>query len=236
MAVVTVGDELLAGDTTNTNATWLCQQLSDRGVTVRRVIVVPDEVDEIAREVNEARAEYDAVIVTGGLGPTHDDVTMDAVAAAVGRQTEQHEAVLEWLEEHGGYSRSDLTEGTALLPVGAEILHNEVGVAPGCVVESIYVLPGVPEEMKAMFGTVAAAFSGPERHVEIVPADEPESALLDQLSEVRDQFTGIDIGSYPGDVVRLKVSGTDAETVEAAAAWLSARVDTPEQTAPVQDQ
>lgn len=236
MAVVTVGDELLAGDTTNTNATWLCQQLSDRGVTVSRVIVVPDKIDAIAREVNEARAEYDAVIVTGGLGPTHDDITMDAVAAAVGRETEQHEAVLEWLEENGGYTRSDLTDGTAMLPVGAEILHNEVGVAPGCIIESIYVLPGVPEEMKAMFGTIAAEFSGPDRYVEVVPADEPESALLDRLSKVRDQFAGVDIGSYPGDVVRLKVSGTDAETVEAAAAWLSARVDAPEQTAATQDQ
>ena len=84
-AVVTVGDELLVGDTENTNATWLCDRLDARGVAVRRVTVVPDEVSEIARVVNEYYAEYDAVIVTGGLGPTHDDVTMEAVAAAFGR-------------------------------------------------------------------------------------------------------------------------------------------------------
>ncbi|MFW6000537.1 MAG: molybdopterin-binding protein, partial [Halorubrum sp.] len=83
-AVVTVGDELLDGDTENTNATWLCDRLDARGVTVRRVTVVPDEVSQIARVVNEYHAEYDAVIVTGGLGPTHDDVTMEGVAAAFG--------------------------------------------------------------------------------------------------------------------------------------------------------
>jgi len=202
MAVVTVGDELLAGDTTNTNATWLCQQLTDRGVTVRRVTVVPDETAEIARVVNEHRAEYDAVLVTGGLGPTHDDVTMEAVAAACGREVEQSEAVLEWLETHGGYAREDLTEGTADIPAGARPLHNEVGVAPGCVIESIYVFPGVPREMKAMFGTVADEFSGPDRHVEIVPADEPESALLDRLSDLRAKYPGVDVGSYPGDLSR----------------------------------
>lgn len=230
VAVVTVGDELLSGDTTNTNATWLCDQLTGRGVTVKRVVVVPDEVGEIAREVNEARAEYDAVIVTGGLGPTHDDVTMEAVAAACGRDLERSEAVLDWLETHSGYSRSDLTEGTALVPAGADVIHNEVGVAPGCVIESIYVLPGVPAEMKAMFGSVAASFSGPDRHVEVVPADEPESALLDRLSELRSEFDAVEVGSYPGDVVRLKVSGTDRDTVEAAAQWLEARVEPPDRS------
>ncbi len=79
VAVVTVGDELLAGRTTNTNATWLCERLVERGVSVERVTTVPDRIGDIARVVNEYRAEYDAVIVTGGLGPTHDDVTMEGV-------------------------------------------------------------------------------------------------------------------------------------------------------------
>ena len=229
VAVVTVGNELLTGDTTNTNATWLCEQLTDRGVRVRRVTVVPDETAEIARVVNEYRAEYDAVIVTGGLGPTHDDVTMEAVAAACGRSVEQSEAVLEWLEEYGGYAREDLTEGTADVPTGARVLHNEVGVAPGCVIESIYVLPGVPDEMKAMFGTVAEEFSGPDRHVEVVPADEPESVLLDRLAELRETFPDVDVGSYPGELVRVKLSGTDRDAVREAAEWLETRVESPEQ-------
>lgn len=222
VALVTVGDELLAGDTTNTNATWLCEQLTGRGVAVRRVTVVPDEVGAIARVVNEYRAEYDAVIVTGGLGPTHDDVTVAAVAAALGRDLERNDEALEWLVEEGGYVTDDLTEGTADLPAGARPLHNEVGVAPGCVLESVYVLPGVPSEMKAMFGTVADEFVGPDRHVEVVAVDEPESALVERFSRLRERF-GVDVGSYPGDHVRVKLSGTDREAVEAAADWLRER-------------
>jgi molybdenum cofactor synthesis domain-containing protein len=228
VAIVTVGDELLSGDTTNTNATWLCEQLTERGVDVRRVSVLPDDVSVIARVVNEFRAEYDAVVVTGGLGPTHDDLTMEAVAAACGQALEANEEAVAWLETHGGYSRDDLTEGTEQLPAGARVLHNEVGVAPGCVVDSIYVLPGVPAEMKQMFGTVAEEFVGPERHVEVVIADEPESALLDRLDQLREQFPAVTVGSYPGAHVRVKFSGTDESAVAAAAEWLGERVTQPD--------
>lgn len=225
VAVVTVGDELLSGDTTNTNATWLCNQLDDRGIDVARVTVLPDEIGEIARVVNEYRAEYDAVIVTGGLGPTHDDVTMDAVAAALGRDIEEHPEAVEWLSERG-YAADDLTEGTADLPAGARPLHNDVGVAPGAVVDSVYVLPGVPSEMKSMFETVADEFVGERRHVEFVVAAEPESALLDRFTELRERFD-VDVGSYPGEHVRVKISSRDRELVEQAAAWLEERVEPP---------
>ncbi|SDJ81749.1 competence/damage-inducible protein A [Natronorubrum texcoconense] len=227
VAVVTVGDELLAGRTINTNATWLCDRLSDRGVSVERVTTIPDRIGDIARVVNEYRAEYDAVIVTGGLGPTHDDVTMAGVAAAVGRSLEEHEGALAWLEDDG-YSRADLTEGTADLPTGARALHNEAGVAPGAVLEGIYVLPGVPSEMKAMFESIESEFSGTATYREEVVADEPESALLDRIAEVRDRFD-VAVGSYPGGSVRLSLEGTDEATVAAAAAWLRERVDEPEE-------
>jgi molybdenum cofactor synthesis domain-containing protein len=226
VALVTVGDELLAGDTVNTNAAWLGRQLADRGVTVERTTVVPDRVADIARVVNEYRAEYDAVLVTGGLGPTHDDVTMDGVAAAFGRDLERSEEALEWLAEHGGYTRDDLAEGTADIPAGARMLPNREGVAPGCVVESVYVLPGVPAEMKTMFEEVAAEFAGEKRHVETVAADEPESGMLDRIRAVRERFE-VTVGSYPGEVVTIKLQGTDESEVEDAAAWLRERVDTP---------
>ncbi|THE63058.1 competence/damage-inducible protein A [Salinadaptatus halalkaliphilus] len=223
VAVVTVGDELLAGRTTDTNATWLCEQLADRGVTVERVTTVPDRVGDIARVVNEYRAAYDAVIVTGGLGPTHDDVTMDGVAAALGRPMTEHDDALAWLEDHG-YSRDDLTTGTAELPAGGRALHNDVGVAPGVTLEGVYVLPGVPAEMKAMFERIESDFSGQPVYREVVVADEPESALLDRLTTLRKRYD-VDVGSYPGDSVRITLESTDEETVVAAAAWLRDRVD-----------
>lgn len=225
-AVVTVGDELLAGRTANTNATWLAEQLTDRGVTVERVTTIPDRIDDIARVVNEYRAEYDAVLVTGGLGPTHDDVTMEGVAAAVGSRLEPHEGALRWLAEEGGYSREDLTDETGSLPVGARVLNNTNGVAPGVALENIYVLPGVPEEMKAMFDGIGDEFNGVRTHREVVVADEPESALLDRLAELRDRFD-VTVGSYPDEFVRIAIESTDPQPVQAATEWLEDRVEQP---------
>ncbi|WP_265110585.1 competence/damage-inducible protein A [Halosolutus halophilus] len=225
VAVVTVGDELLAGRTADTNSTWLCERLAERGVGVERITTVPDRVADIARVVNEYRAAYDAVIVTGGLGPTHDDVTMEGVAAALGRDLEEHEAALAWLEENG-YSRADLTEGTTELPAGARALHNEAGVAPGAVIEGVYVLPGVPEEMKTMFETIAPEFAGEPTYREEVVAAEPESALLDRIAQLRREFD-VSVGSYPGESVRISIESTDETTAAAAAAWLRDRVESP---------
>lgn len=224
VALVTVGDEILSGETTNTNAAWLGQQLHDAGVSVERMTVVPDRVADIARVVNEYQAEYDAVIVTGGLGPTPDDVTMAGVAAAYGTELTSDEAVREWLESEKGYSNDDLAPKTTHIPERARMLENPDGVAPGCVIDNTYVLPGVPGEMKGMFAQVADEFSGKPRYVESVHTPEPESHLLDRITAVQEQFD-VTIGSYPGENVRLRIEGTDPETVDSAAAWLRERVD-----------
>jgi len=226
VALVTVGDELLAGETVNTNAAWLGRQLAERGVSVARTTVVPDVERDIAQVVNEYHAAYDAVVVTGGLGPTRDDVTMAGVAAAFGRELERNDAALEWLEEQGGYARDDLTDGTGDLPAGARMLPNHDGVAPGCVVENCYVLPGVPGEMQRMFEEVAGEFSGDPTYVRTVDADEPESGMLDRLAAVDERFP-VSVGSYPGEHVTVRLEGADEETVEAAAAWLRERVEQP---------
>lgn len=225
VASVSVGDEILAGDTVNTNAAWLGTRLTERGATVERITVVPDRPSDIARVVNEYAVEYDAVIVTGGVGPTHDDRTMEGVAAAVGRQLETDETVLEWLLEEGDYTRTDLTNGTADIPAGARPIHNSVGVAPGCVVENIYVFPGVPEEMKAMFESVETEFSGEKRTVQRVTIDEPESALIDRVRELRERF-GVKTGSYPGETVSIKIESTDEDDVVAAVEWLRENSET----------
>ncbi len=225
VALVTVGDELLVGDTVNTNAAWLGARLTERGVTVERVTVVGDSVAEIARVVNEHRAEYDAVVVTGGLGPTHDDVTIDGVAAALGRPLERNAEALDWLTEAGGYSHDDLVTGTADLPAGARPLHNAEGVAPGCVADGVYVLPGVPTEMKAMFETVEDEFAGEKRHVGVVVVDEPESSLIERFRELQERFD-VTVGSYPGETVRVKIQSPDPDAVDEAAAWLRERSKT----------
>jgi molybdenum cofactor synthesis domain-containing protein len=226
VAVVTVGDELLSGDTVDTNASWLCDRLDERGVSVERITTVPDRVADIARVVNEYRAAYDAVLVTGGVGPTHDDVTMEGVATALGRDLVDSDAARAWLEADG-YAASDLAEGTTHLPAGARLLVNPEGVAPGAAVEGVYVLPGVPDEMQAMFGEIASEFEGERTYTTGVKTTEPESELIDRLRTVRERFD-VTVGSYPGETVRLKVGASDPDVAERAADWLRERVDRPD--------
>jgi len=223
VALVTIGDELLAGDTVNTNGAWLGTQLTGEGATVERMTVVPDRVADIAQVVNEYRAAYDAVVVTGGLGPTHDDVTMAAVAAAFGTELASDETVRERLRERG-YTDSDLAPGTVDIPERAESLPNPEGVAPGCVLGTVYVLPGPPPEMKAMFEQVRDQFGGETTHVETVETPEAEKQLLDRIAGVRESFD-VTLGSYPGETVTLKLQGNNPEEVAAAAEWLRERVD-----------
>jgi len=223
VALVTVGDELLVGDTVNGNATWLGEQLTERGADVARVVVVPDDVDAIRDEVSRLASAFDAVVVTGGIGPTHDDVTMDGVAAAFDREVGEHGDAVTYFDDHDTYERQDLTDGTTHLPADARLLANVEGVAPGAVVENVYVLPGVPAEMKAMFETVADEFGGEASHVEFVYVDAPESSLLDALAGLRERFD-VAVGSYPGEEVRVKIRHRDEETARKAADWFRERV------------
>ena len=223
VALVTVGDELLAGDTVNTNAAWLGERLGERGVSVDRTVVVPDDVDAIREEVGRLSERYDAVLVTGGVGPTHDDVTLDGVAAAFDRRVGEHEDAVAYFDRHDTYAAEDLTEGTMHLPEDARLLENPVGVAPGAVVANVYVLPGVPDEMKGMFETVADEFAGEGTHVEEVVVDAPESSLIDATAELRAEFD-VTVGSYPGEEVRVKIQHPDPETARKAAAWFRERV------------
>lgn len=227
VALVTVGDEILAGDTINTNATWLGKRLTESGAVVERMTALPDRVADIARVVNEYRAAYDGVLVTGGLGPTHDDVTMEGVAAAFGTTLAPDEEVKRWLEEEGGYSARDLAPKTTHIPARATMLRNPEGVAPGCVIGNVYVLPGVPSEMKAMFELIDDDFGGVPRFVETVSVAEPESALLGRVEELQERFA-VTVGSYPGEYVRLKIQGRDEDAVKAAADWIRDQVETPD--------
>ena len=223
VGILTIGDELLSGDTVNTNAAWLGRQLSDKGVDVSEVVLVSDSVDHIAPTINDYRTRFDAVIVTGGLGPTHDDLTIEAVARAFDRQLVKDASVIEWLEQERGYEASNLTPNTALIPEGSIPLHNAEGVAPGIHVENVYVLPGVPAEMKSMFADIADNFEGTDRFTGSLLIDEPESQLVDRINQLRGQFD-VDVGSYPGINVRIRVIGEDQEEVTGAIEWLRGRV------------
>lgn len=230
-ALVTVGDELLSGDTENTNAAWLARELDERGVSVRRILVLPDDVDAIAAAVRRYSDAYDAVVVTGGLGGTPDDVTMAGVAAAFDRPMAENELARADLERTLAALADDYPDldvdvaAEAALPEGARPLLNDAGLAPGCVVENVYVLPGIPDEMRTMFEAVSGEFTG-DRHSREMYTSEPEANLVDRLDEVGRQFD-VTVGCYPDREAghnRLKLTGKEA-AVESAAAWLRERVD-----------
>jgi len=230
-ALLTVGDELLAGDTANTNATWLCERLAGRGVTVERVLTVPDETAVIADATRRYSEAFDAVIVTGGLGGTPDDLTMEGVAAAFDRELVENDLALADIERTLEEIADDYPElnvdvsAEAEIPAGARPLINDVGLSPGCVLENVYVFPGIPSEMKGMFEGVANEFNG-DVDSRFLYTEEPEANLIERLDGVRERF-GVRVGCYPDREAghnRLKISGSDLETLADAEAWLRDRV------------
>src|SRR5215218_1015170 len=151
-AIITIGNELLSGDTVNTNASWLAQQLEELGVTVTLMASLPDEIDRIAEFVRAESENADIVIVTGGLGGTPDDVTREALAAAFEAPQDEVVDLAERLRTRFP-ADPEYAARWANLPAGARPLENPLGGAPGFVVGNVYVLPGLPAEMTAMFAT-----------------------------------------------------------------------------------
>ncbi|THE63693.1 competence/damage-inducible protein A [Salinadaptatus halalkaliphilus] len=236
VAILTVGDEVLAGDITNSNATWLASQLTDRGSTVERILTVPDERQLIADTVAEWADDFGAVIVTGGLGGTHDDVTADAIADAFDRSLVVDDTVrddvLETVAEYRDLDPDTVTEADlgfdvdawAALPTGSRALINPEGLCPGCVLENVYAFPGVPTEVQALFDLVAAEFDG-DTVSETLYTPLPEAAVVETVAEARARFD-VTVGSYPDTERqnRLKVTGTDPAAVEDAVAWLGEQI------------
>jgi molybdenum cofactor synthesis domain-containing protein len=237
VAILTVGDEVLSGDTANSNATWLASQLTDAGATVARILTLPDDRAAIRETVETWRAAFDAVIVTGGLGGTHDDVTADAIAEAFSRELVVHPAVREDVIETVAAYRDrnpelveahDLdidVDAWAALPEGSRPLVNPEGLCPGCVLENVYAFPGVPAEVRALFDLVAGEFGGDAVSTTLY-TPQPEGSMVEAIAGVRDRFD-VTVGSYPNTETRnrIKLTGTDPDAVAAAADWLRVRID-----------
>jgi molybdenum cofactor synthesis domain-containing protein len=237
VALLTVGDELLDGDTVNTNGNWLAAQLTDRGVTVTRIVSLPDERGAIATHVREYDEAFDAVVVTGGIGSTPDDVTIEAVADAFDRDLTVQAAALEAVEQRLAELQRRLpevdadidAEAEARLPARSRVLVNETGLAPGCVLGTVYVLPGIPSELRGMFDSVAEEFTG-DRRSRYLYTVEPESNVVPALEEAMERFD-VTIGCYPDREEghnRLKLTGTDDQELSLAGDWLLEAVDASE--------
>ncbi len=237
VAIVTVGDELLVGETDNTNATWLASEITERGGRVLEILTIGDDRETIAERVRTRADRVDRVLVTGGLGGTPDDVTMEAVATALDRELVVDETARKdakrsseaFIESHPELAEQyDLgldVDRVAETVAGGEVIENPAGLAQGCVVENVVVLPGVPSELRATFEQVAADFAG-DVAIRTRYTDAPEGVLGRYLATVETEFD-VRAGSYPGertDYNRVRLTGEDPAELDRAFAWLGERV------------
>jgi molybdenum cofactor synthesis domain-containing protein len=229
-AIVTIGNELISGDVPNSNAPWLAKRLAPLGVATRVLVAIPDELDAIAETIRREAARHDLVFVTGGLGGTPDDITREALARTFGvPQVEYPELVAELTARF----RGDPAYVTpwAHLPEGSRPLANPLGGAPGFALENVYVFPGLPAEMEAMFLAIEEEF----RRGSPIAAwrrmlRTRESAIAPALVEVGERWPGVLVGSYPtfsedGPTVEVVLKSSDEEELAAAAQWLESALE-----------
>ncbi|AAB89006.1 MULTISPECIES: competence/damage-inducible protein A [Archaeoglobus] len=213
--IISVGNEILSGDITNTNAAYMAKKLTRAGHKVKKIITIPDDVNIIAEEVRKASKEADFVLVTGGLGATHDDVTAEGIARAFNRKLVISKEVYEWLSKLS--KNEEAVRKISSVPEGSEIVWNDVGAAPAFIVENVAVMPGVPAEMENTFEKILERFEKGEYHEEVVKVNGFEVKIVDKLNQVVRDNPDVEIGSYPKPgYVMVKFSGRDKEKVKKA--------------------
>lgn len=225
-AVLVIGNEILSGRTRDANMHWLGGQLAGLGIPLSEARVVPDEAPLIVEALDALRARYDYVFTTGGIGPTHDDITTDAVASAFGVPVERNAEAVRRLNAF--YTRpGDLTDARlrmARIPAGATLLDNPVSGAPGFQIGNVYVLPGVPDIMQAMFEALRHRLSGGPPILSLaITAALGESRIAAGLGVVQSRYPELNIGSYPfvrgnGFGVQVVLRGLEYERLRAARA------------------
>ncbi len=198
-AIIVIGDEILSGRTQDTNTNTIATFLTERGIDLRETRTIPDEIDVIVRHVNELRGAYDHVFTTGGIGPTHDDITADAVAKAFGVDLPIDDRAWAILDDH--YPPGEFTEARqrmARIPVGGELIDNPVSRAPGIRMGNVYVMAGVPAIMTAMLASLEPLLDGgPPMLSATVTVDGPEGHIGMGLKDIAAEFPDVSIGSYP---------------------------------------
>lgn len=197
-AVLIIGNEILSGRTQDTNLAWLAVHLNEQGIQVREARVVPDVEDEIVASVNALRVRYDYLFTTGGIGPTHDDITAQCVAKAFGVPLVEHPEIAELIRRRP--APPDIMAvrlRMALVPQGSGLVPNPNG-PPGFFIDNVHVLAGIPQVMQAMVGALEGRLRrGYSVRSRSVTAHVMESQIARQLTEIQDRHPAVDLGSYP---------------------------------------
>jgi molybdenum cofactor synthesis domain-containing protein len=199
--ILVIGNEILSGRTKDTNSGWLAERLTAQGIRLRETRVIPDDEAIIVAVLNEVRAKYTYVFTSGGIGPTHDDITAECVAKAFGVPWEIDERARAILRTNYK-SDAELTPARlrmATLPRGSELIPNPISKAPGFKIGNVHVMAGVPRILQAMFDAIASSLKGgPVLIAHSVVGDVAEGLIGDDLASLQKAHPDVEIGSYPG--------------------------------------
>ena len=220
--LLVIGNEVLSGRTQDVNVKFIATKLAEIGIPLREVRIIPDVAETIITTVNEARARFDQVFTTGGIGPTHDDITSECVAAAFGVPWEPHPEAWARLDRH--YKPGEFNaarQRMATMPRGATLIENAISVAPGFTIGNVHVMAGVPRIMQSMFEWLAPRLPGgkPVEMRAVHAVGLLEGNIAEGLSAIQARHPAVDLGSYPyyrgtGSGVALVAKGTDAAQLE----------------------
>src|SRR3989442_1561180 len=219
--IVVIGNEILSGKTRDENSVDLARELRDLGVDVRKISVIPDDLSLISDEVRKFSSSYDYVFTTGGVGPTHDDLTMDGIAMAFGRQTHRHPELESTLRQ---YYSQDLVDGNlrmADIPDGARLVGGAGAWFPTIAVENVYIFPGVPEILRRKFERIREMFREAPFHLREIYLRADEGQIADTLHRVLKSFPDLLLGSYPyfnnpSYSIKLTLESKDVDYLERA--------------------
>ncbi|MCW4114916.1 competence/damage-inducible protein A [Aurantimonas sp. MSK8Z-1] len=233
-AMLAIGDELLSGRTKDRNIAHLAEVLTMAGIDLKEVRIVGDEEPLIVEALNALRERWDFVFTSGGIGPTHDDITADAVGAAFGLPVGPHEAAMRLMGDHYAARNLEFTEARrrmARTPRGASLIDNPVSVAPGFRIGNVFVMAGVPSVFQAMLdGVLPQLPTGVPVQSTAIPCAFAEGVIGGPLGEIAKRHPAVSLGSYPrsgggGPYTELVVRSRDAAALEAAAAEVRAMLE-----------
>src|SRR5215471_10527088 len=227
--IIVIGNEILSGKTRDENSPYLASELRNLGVDVRKISVIPDDLNLISNEVRQFSSTYDYVFTTGGVGPTHDDLTMDGIAIAFERQTHRHPELESTLRQY--YSK-DLIDGNlrmADIPDGARLVGGAGAWFPTIAVENVYIFPGVPEILRRKFERIKEMFREAPFHLREIYLRADEGQIADTLHRILAKFPDLLLGSYPYFdnplySIKLTLESKDLTYVEEAYALLLAEL------------
>ena len=229
-AMLVIGDEILSGRTRDANMHYLAQELTKVGIDLREVRIVSDDRDAIVDALNALRARHDNVVTSGGIGPTHDDITADCVAAAFGVHIDVRDDARDLLQafyDSRGIEFNEARKRMARIPDGATLIENPVSVAPGFSLGNVHVMAGVPSVFQAMVTSVIPTFTGGAPVLsQTLRIDRGEGDIAGPLGKIADAYPELSIGSYPFQQngaygSNVVVRGTDGAQIDAAMAQLS---------------